>query len=191
MEEIQEQDIQQAQEETVPETITIESDAEPGSLEEALAALELMRKRLHEVNAEREQLNDQVLRLQADFINFRKRKEREMSDTIMYANQELVQHLLPILDNWDRTLDAIEKTDNLTAIKEGIALVENAMKRQLSKIGVSPIESIGQPFSSELHEVVTTVDMGEEKRDLIIDEAEKGYKLRDKVIRFAKVIVGE
>ncbi|TAE47168.1 MAG: nucleotide exchange factor GrpE [Bacteroidetes bacterium] len=191
MEEIQEQDIQQAQEEPVAETGTIEPETEPGSLEEALAALELMRKRLQEVNAEREQLNDQVLRLQADFINFRKRKEREMSDTIMYANQELVQHLLPILDNWDRTLDAIEKTDNLTAIKEGIALVENAMKRQLSKIGVSPVESIGQPFNSELHEVVTTVDMGEEKRDLIIDEAEKGYKLRDKVIRFAKVIVGE
>ncbi|MCL4167905.1 UNVERIFIED_CONTAM: hypothetical protein GTU68_048823 [Idotea baltica] len=114
-----------------------------------------------------------------------------MSDTVRYANQELILLLLPIIDNFDRTLDAIEKTDNLAAIKDGISVVEKSMKNQLTKIGLEPIASVEKEFDSELHEAVTSVPVEDGKKGKVIDEVEKGYKLKDKVIRFSKVIVGE
>lgn len=136
--------------------------------------------------------SDLNLRLQADFVNFRKRKEKEAADTTRFANQDLLAKLLPILDNFDRTLDAIEKTDNLTAIKDGISLVDSNLRKTLAKIGLEPIETKGKPFDSEIHEAITSIPVQEEaQKGTIVDEVEKGYKLKDRVIRFSKVIVGE
>ena len=134
---------------------------------------------------------DQYLRLQAEFQNFRKRKERELGEAIRFANSELLLKLLPILDNFERTLDAIEKTDNLSAIKEGIALVDQSMKKQLEKTGLVLIESVGESFDVDLHEAITSVPVEEGKKGKVIEEVEKGYKFKDKVLRFSKVIVGE
>jgi molecular chaperone GrpE len=181
-----------------------QSEAEPATLSEAPAsenpeaaeegapgAFAQLQQQLAQAEAEKAQLQDQLMRLQADFINFRKRKEREMADTIRYANEDLLQQLLPVIDNLERTLQAADKTDNLAAIQKGIQVVDHALKKQLAKIGLEAVESVGQPFDASLHEVISTVEAGEEKKGLVIDEAEKGYRLKDKVIRFAKVIVGE
>lgn len=135
---------------------------------------------------------DQQLRLQAEFQNFRKRKEKELGDSIRFANGDLLLKLLPILDNFGRTLEAIEKTDNLSAIKEGIALVDQSMRKQFEKVGLTAIESVGQEFDTELHEAISAIPVeDEEKKGKVIDEVEKGYKLKDKVLRFSKVIIGE
>lgn len=148
-----------------------------------------------EVDTLRKQLalcQDQLLRSQAEFQNFRKRKEKEFSDSIRFANGELLLKLLPILDNFARTLDAIEKTDNLAAIKEGITLVDQSMKKQFEKFGLRPIESIGKEFDIDLHEAISSIPIDDEtKKGKVIDEVEKGYKLKDKVLRFSKVIIGE
>ncbi len=148
-----------------------------------------------EVEKLRKQLalsQDQLLRSQAEFQNFRKRKEKELSDSIRFANGELLLKLLPILDNFARTLEAIEKTDNLAAIKEGITLVDQSMKKQFEKFGLRPIESIGKEFDIDLHEVISSIPIDDEaKKGKVIDEVEKGYKLKDKVLRFSKVIIGE
>lgn len=161
-------------------------------LEAAMKALAELRLELREAKKEAEEQKAIAMRLQADFINFRKRKEKEMSDTVRFANEDLVKELLPVLDNFDRTLDAIEKTDNLAAVKEGIALVSNSMRRQLNKIGLEPIESRGQEFDVNLHDAITSMPVEEEeKKGLVIDEVEKGYKLKEKVIRFSKVVIGE
>ncbi len=151
------------------------------------------------VEAQLRELKDQVeqeqnlrLRLQADFDNFRKRKTKEAADSVRFANQDLLLQLLPVLDNFDRTLDMIDKTDNLTAIKEGIAIVDKNMRHTLQKIGLETIHSVGKEFDPEMHEVITTIPAPtEEQKDRIIDEVEKGYKLRERVIRVAKVILGE
>lgn len=139
-----------------------------------------------------EEAKEQALRLQADFVNFRKRKDKEMTETIAYANEGLIKQLLPILDDFDRTLAVIEKTDNLAAIKEGIGMVAKNLMHIFNKIGVEPINAKGTPFDSELHEAITSVSVEEEaQKGLVFDEVEKGYKLKEKVIRFSKVVVGE
>lgn len=164
----------------------------PASLDEAMKALAEMQLRLRTAEEEAQQAKEQAIRLQADFVNFRKRQEKEAAQTIRFANEDLLGKLLPILDNFDRTLDSIEKTDNLSAIKEGIGMVEKSMRKQLNKVGLEPIEAKGKPFDSEVHEAITTVPVGdEEQKGMVIDEVEKGYKLKDRVIRYAKVVVGE
>lgn len=168
----------------------VEKDAE--TLDEAVEIIANLQLKLRDAREAMEEQNAQVLRLQADFVNFRKRKEKESVDTIRFANQDLLRQLLPVLDNFERTLDAIEKTDNLTAIKEGIALVGNSMQKTLQKIGLEPIESTGKEFDSEIHEAVTSVPAPDESQQgKVIDTIEKGYKLKDRVIRFSKVVVGE
>ncbi|MEZ4777534.1 MAG: nucleotide exchange factor GrpE [Bacteroidia bacterium] len=162
------------------------------TIDDAIKVIAELQMKLRSAHKEAEDQKDKVLRLQADFDNFRKRKAKEQTDTVRFANQELLLNLLPVLDNFSRTLDAIEKTDNLTAIKEGIGLVDNSMRLQLSKIGLEPIECVGKPFDSEIHEAISSFEVEDESRKgLIIDEVEKGYRYRDKVIRFSKVIVGE
>ncbi|MDX1906456.1 MAG: nucleotide exchange factor GrpE [Bacteroidia bacterium] len=166
-------------------------ESEAGNLEDAMRIIAKLQVELREARQETAQQQDLYVRLNADFANFRRRKEKEALDMIQQANRDLILQLLPILDNFDRTLDAIEKTDNLSAIKEGIALVNHNLLRQFQKAGLERIESKGQPFDANLHEAVTSVPVADDQKGLVVDEAETGYKLKEKVIRFAKVIVGE
>ncbi|MFN0203774.1 MAG: nucleotide exchange factor GrpE [Bacteroidia bacterium] len=169
--------------------LNVENQGESNVSNEELAAL---KAELAKTQAELAEAKDQNLRFQADFINFRKRKEKEMAETIAFANEGLIKTMLPILDDFARTLVAIEKTDNLTAIKEGIALVAKNMQHIFNKAGVEPIEAIGQPFHPDFHEAITSISVEEEeKKGLVFDEIEKGFKLKEKVIRFSKVVVAE
>lgn len=184
--------IEQEAEAVTSEAPASDEAAAFATLDEAMAAIANLQLQLRTAEEGLKAQQEQNLRLQADFINFRKRKERETSDMVRFANQDLIRELLPVLDNFDRTLDAIDKTDNLTAIKEGIALVDQSMKRQLQKIGLEPIEAKGKAFDSEWHEAITTVPAPDESQQgMVIDEIEKGYKLKERVIRFSKVVVGE
>ena len=154
----------------------------PASLEDQLEASQ----------RETQEYKDQLMRLQAEFSNFRKRKEKEMGEMIRFANEDLIKTILPILDNFDRTLDAIEKSDNLAAIKEGIGMVDSSMRQQLEKVGLKPIICKEQPFDPNYHDAISSLEVEDEsKKGTILDEVEKGYMLKDKVIRFSKVIVAE
>ncbi|MDX2283083.1 MAG: nucleotide exchange factor GrpE [Bacteroidia bacterium] len=185
-------DQQPADASEIPASEQPAAEPQPDSLEAALEQIRVLNARIQQQQQESEELKDQVMRLNADFSNFRRRKERESADAIRFANQELVLHLLPVLDNFDRTLDAIEKTDNLAAIKEGISLVGHGLNKQLQKIGLEPIESMGKAFDAALHEAISAVPVEDaERKGTVIDVAEKGYRLKDKVIRVCKVIVGE
>ncbi len=179
------------EQEIVEETMEKTWD-DPSNMEDALKMIAGLHLTLRDTETELNKQQDLRLRLQADFDNFRKRKNKEMSDSIRFANQELLLQLIPVLDNFDRTLDAIEKTDNLSAIKDGIAVVDKSMKKTFKKIGMEPINSIGKELNPEFHEVITTVPVDEKKKKgVVIDEIEKGYKLKDRVIRVAKVVIGE
>ena len=190
--EVENEDSEENEEETADSDENQDIPEDFASLEDAMKVIADLQVKLRNANNEVETHKDKALRLQADFDNFRKRKSKEMADNIRFANQDLLKNLLPILDNFGRTLEAIEKTDNLAAVKEGIAMVDSNMQRQLTKIGLEPIEAKGKEFDSEYHEAISSVPIDdEEMKGKVIDEIEKGYKFKDRVIRFSKVIVGE
>ena len=185
-EEVLEEEVKTTEEIAAEEGIEIEVEGEQEDelqqLQETIAALK----------GEKSELNDQLLRLQAEFQNFRKRKEKESADMIRFAKEDLVKQLLPILDNFDRTLAAIDKTDNLAAIKDGIGVVDNSMRKTLGKLGLEPIETKEQEFNLDLHEAISAIPVeAEDQKGKIIEEFEKGYKLNERVIRYSKVVIGE
>jgi molecular chaperone GrpE len=140
---------------------------------------------------ELDEWKDKYLRLASEFDNFRKRTLKEKSELVKYANEDLIKSILPVLDDFERSLLVIEKSDNLSAIQEGVKLIHHKFKNILSAKGLKPMESLNQAFDSEHHEAITSIPAPQEDlKGKIIDEVEKGYYLDEKVIRFAKVIVG-
>lgn len=175
----------------VSEEEAIDTEEGPDNSEEKKGSVSL-EEQLEASQREAQDYKEQLMRLQAEFSNFRKRKEKETGEMIRFANEDLIKMILPILDNFDRTLDAIEKSDNLAAIKEGIGMVDSSMRQQLEKVGLKPIDCKEQPFDPSYHDAISSLEVEDEsKKGTILDEVEKGYILKDKVIRFSKVIVAE
>ncbi len=142
--------------------------------------------------AKYEEINDKYLRLAAEFDNYRKRTLKEKMDLTKYASGDVLKDILPVVDNMERALKALETAKDMDAVKEGIVLIYNKFKEFLSQKGVKEIESMGLELNCDLHEAITKFAApSEELKGKIIDVVEKGYYLNDKVIRFAKVVVGE
>ena len=137
------------------------------------------------------ELNDSDLRLMADFDNYRKRTMREKADLIKNAGERIITEFLPIIDNFERALKTMETADDVAAVREGVELIYNQVMTMMKKNGVEVIETEAKPFDTELHEAITTIPAPTpEMKDKIIDCTTKGYKMNDKVIRHAKVVVG-
>jgi len=135
--------------------------------------------------------NDKYLRLYAEFDNFRRRTIKEREEARKMEGKDVIVSLLPVLDDFERALRSMENATDPAPVKEGITLVQNKLKNILSQKGLKGMESIGNPFDPELHEAITNIPAPtEEWKGKVIDEMEKGYFLNDKVVRFAKVIVG-
>lgn len=136
------------------------------------------------------ELNDKHIRLFAEFDNFRKRTRQEKFDLLQNASSQTIVDLLPVLDDFERGLSNMEGATDLQSVKEGVILIYNKLSKVLKQKGLEPLESINQPFDTDYHEAITRIEAGEEKKGLVVDEVEKGYSLNGKVIRFAKVVVG-
>ena len=134
---------------------------------------------------------DQYIRLQAEFDNFRKRTIREKMDLIQSGGSDVLKAILPILDDMQRAIAASEKSDDIAALREGERLVVQKFIDTLRQKKVVEIEAIDKPFDENLHEAVARFAAGEDKKGKVIDVIERGYMLGDKVLRFAKVVVGE
>jgi len=135
--------------------------------------------------------NDKYLRLYAEFDNFRRRTIKEREEARKMEGKELIVSLLPVLDDFERALKSIEKATDVAPVKEGVILVQNKLKNTLAQKGLKPMETIGAPFDPELQEAITNIPApSEDMVGKVVDEMEKGYFLNDKVVRFAKVIVG-
>jgi len=135
--------------------------------------------------------NDKYLRLFAEFDNFRRRTIKEREDARKMEGKDLIVALLPVLDDFERALRSMEDATDVRPVKEGVELIQNKLKNTLTQKGLSAMESIGNPFDAELHEAITNIPAPtEEWKGKVVDEMEKGYFLNDKVVRFAKVIVG-
>ncbi len=134
---------------------------------------------------------DQYIRLQAEFDNYRKRTIREKMDLIQSGGSDILKAILPILDDMQRAIAASEKSDDINALREGERLVVQKFIDTLRQKKVVEIEALDCPFDENLHEAVARFAAGEEKKGKVIDVIERGYMLGDKVLRFAKVVVGE
>jgi molecular chaperone GrpE len=142
------------------------------------------------LEAEAAEAKDKYIRLYSEFENFRRRTAKEKIDTIMNATEGLMKELIPVMDDFERAQKSMETSEDLKAIKEGIDLIFHKFQKTLASKGLKPMESKDQTFDVELHECITQFAAGEYKKGTVIDEIEKGYYLNDKVIRYAKVVVG-
>lgn len=138
------------------------------------------------------EMQDKYLRLSAEFDNYRKRTLKEKMDISKYAGEEILQNILPFMDDFERALKHIEPTPENTSIKEGIDLIYNKLSDFLKQQGLKEIESLNSSFNVDLHDAVATVPVAEDdKKGKIIEVVSKGYYLKDKVIRHSKVVIGE
>jgi len=164
--------------------------AEPEAPAEVAQIAEADLAALRAKAAERDALQDRVKRLAADFANAQKRIEREAQTRIEYALQDFVRDAFPVADGLERALRAAEETQNLAGLVEGIRLVEKQFRDVLARYGVEPIPTAkGEPFDPDLHEVLAVVPAAEYPEHSVVEEVEKGYRLKDRVVRHAKVVV--
>jgi molecular chaperone GrpE len=141
---------------------------------------------------ENEELRDRYLRLASEFDNFRKRTQKEKADLIRYASEDVLIALLPVLDDFERAADVISNSDNLSAIKEGLTLIHHKLSTTLKAKGLKVMDLQGQVFNSDTQEVIASVPVEDEsQKGKILETILKGYTLEEKVIRCAKVIIGE
>ncbi|MGM5629968.1 nucleotide exchange factor GrpE [Apibacter raozihei] len=139
------------------------------------------------------QEKDKFIRLFAEFDNYKKRVTKERQDLIKYSNKDLLESLLPVLDDFDRAMKELEKDDTNAAVLEGVKLIYNKLYNTLKDKGLSPIEvKSGDDFNLDLHEAITQIQAPDESlKDKIVDVVQQGYLLHDKVIRYAKVVIGK
>ncbi|EJF11292.1 MULTISPECIES: nucleotide exchange factor GrpE [Pontibacter] len=185
-----EKDIKKEQENTELEDNTANTEENNGQEQ----AEETVEETGSETKAEAElaEMKDKYIRLMAEFENFRRRTAKERMDLLKTANEDLMSELLPVLDDMERARQSMEATKDVDAMLQGLELVFHKLKHVTQLKGLKPIViNAGDDFDSDLHEAVTQIPApSEELKGKIVDVIEKGYTLNEKVIRFAKVIIG-
>ena len=176
------------QEPEVSEETGCEEGGEEGEADEAAR----LSAELETLKATIEKMQKDYLLLMAEFDNFRKRTLREKSELVKNGGENCMKAILPVIDDFERGLAAVEESNDLAAVKEGMSLIYNKFKSYLEQNGVKEIPTEGADFDTEYHEAVTMFPSSDPaQKGKVIDTVQKGYTLNDKVIRFAKVVVGE
>ena len=191
-----EKDIKIEDEETLNEDPVAETDKEAESAEEKneeVAEEEAEEKTpLEKAQEEIEELKDKWLRSVAEFENYRKRTLKERAELILNGGEKVITAILPVLDDMERAIENGAKTDDPEVLREGMTLIHQKFMKTLESQGVSKIDTENADFDTDLHEAVAMVPgMGDDKKGKVIDCLQHGYKLNDKVIRHAKVAVGQ
>ncbi len=175
---------QSAEELELPENTQTVEDAEVAQDDSETKYAELEKKY--------ETLRNDYLRLMAEFDNYRKRTLKEKAELLKSGGEDCLKKILPVVDDFERAKGALEASNDINAVKEGIDLIYDKFRNYLDNNGVSEIPAVGEDFNDELHEAITTFPaQTPEQKGKVIDCMTKGYKLNDKVIRYSKVVVGE
>lgn len=175
-----------AEEAVSPETPATEETAAPLTPEEEAA------RRLAELETALEEEKDKYLRLSAEFDNYRKRTLKEKAELILNGAEKTIGSLLPIIDDLERAIATMQKAEDVTAVREGVELIFGKLMTTLEQNGVKPIQTKELPLDTDYHEAIAVVPApAEELKGKILDCVQTGYMLNDKVIRHAKVVVGE
>lgn len=152
---------------------------------ETISELDVLKKEV-------EEQKEKFIRLYADFDNFKRRNAKERVELIQTAGREVIQSLLEVMDDCDRAERQMQKSDDVAQIREGIQLVFSKLRNTMQSKGVKEMKTIGEEFNADFHEAITEIPVTDDKmRGKVVDEVEKGYTLNDKIIRFAKVVVGK
>jgi len=179
-----------SEEENITVSHAEEDGSESSTKNEELNPQEMLAQ-IRKLQEENEELKNRLLRLQADFDNYRKRAKAEKEEHIEYANQELIKKLLPVLDNMDRACSSSEGSEE--GIKAGLEKIAKQLKEVLEKEGLATIECEGEPFDPNCHEAVMCEEDSEHPSNTVVQELQKGYMMKDKVLRpsMVKVAVDE
>ena len=168
-----------------------EQAKEPSSAEDAADKPEVELSEEEKLKNENAQLNDRFLRLYSEFDNFKRRTAKERIELYKTAGEEIILALLPVLDDLNRAIISNEDNSNLESVKEGFKLVEGKLKTALEKKGLENMNSLHTKFDTDMHEAITNIPAPKRKlKGKVVDVIEKGYLLNGKVIRYAKVVVG-
>ncbi len=174
---------QEIVEETQQEEVSKGESAQKDEPETCQAALE------EKIKQDYENLNNQYLRLAADFDNYRKRQAQEREDLLKYGAQECMKKVIEVVDNFDRASEVVNKIDDVEKMKETFFVLNKQLMDSLTKLGLEQIKSVGEKFDPNIHEAVMQTQSEEYPEETIIKELQKGYKLGDKVLRPAMVEV--
>lgn len=174
------------------ETVQDATAAEEGSLEPELSEKEKLAKDLEEAKTELDKQKKEYLFLLAEFDNFRKRTLKEKADLVKNAAEKAMLEILPVVDDFERALQAMHDSSDLESVKEGVDLIYNKFVKYLESNGVKAIDSNNADFNTEYHEAVTTFPAADDsQKGKVIDTVQKGYMINDKVLRHSKVVVGQ
>lgn len=160
-------------------------EQQPDAEQEAILA------ELAELRKQAEENYQKLLRSQADFDNFRRRSRQEREELAKYASLKLIEQLLPVVDNFDRALSSSKETKDFESLAKGVEMIWRQLDQVLSQEGLKPMETVGQPFNPEYHQAVAQVESEEHEEGIIVEELQKGYMLKDKVLRPAMVKVSK
>ncbi|GAB2703672.1 nucleotide exchange factor GrpE [Paenibacillus thermoaerophilus] len=157
---------------------------------EAQSETDPLQRELDQLRREFEENQQRYLRLQADYDNFRKRTRQEKEDFAKYASQKLMEQLLPVIDNFERAMAAASASGgDYESLAKGVEMIYRQLRQVLEQEGLTPLQTVGQPFDPELHQAVMQVESEEYGEGIVVEEVQKGYRLKDKVIRPAMVKV--
>lgn len=177
---------------------TQERDLEnPGPAEDSLDSNDMssleknmtLEAELVQAKAKADEHYDRLLRLQAEFDNYRKRTQKEKAEIIKYASEHLIEELLPVLDNFERAASSAQLNPDLKTFSQGVDLIFRQLQTALGKEGLKMIEAMGQPFDPNLHDAVLRVESDEHPENTVVEELQKGYYLKEKVLRPSMVKV--
>ncbi len=171
---------------------SVKKEAKSAAKKEGKSALDKKKEAIGKLETELKEQQDRYLRLSAEFDNYRKRTLKEKIDLTKFAGEEIFTNLLPVLDDLDRALAHVNDASDMDAVRQGIELITNKFREYLSSQGIKEIAALHEELNTDLHEAVTKIPAPEKKlKGKIVDVVEKGYLLNEKVIRYAKVVIGE
>ena len=188
-EQVKEEELQQEETQTEAQNAEVESQ---NAEEEQLAKEETPEDKIAALQAELEKSQKEYLFLMAEFDNYRKRTVKEKAELIKNGGEKAMLGLLPVIDDFERAIDAIDKSSDVEGLKEGVDLIYNKFMKYLESQQVKPMESTGTDFDADIYEAVTTFPAPDESmKGKVIDTVQKGYTINEKVLRHAKVVVGQ
>ena len=188
-EQVKEEELQQEETQTEAQNAEVESK---NAEEEQPAKEETTEDKIAALQAELEKSQKEYLFLMAEFDNYRKRTVKEKAELIRNGGEKAMLGLLPVIDDFERAIDAIDKSSDVEGLKEGVDLIYNKFMKYLESQQVKPMESTGTDFDADIYEAVTTFPAPDESmKGKVIDTVQKGYTINEKVLRHAKVVVGQ
>ena len=158
-------------------------------VEEPLDESAALEKKITELEKERDELKDQALRTHAETENFKKRLTREKEDFAKYSNEKAVKEMLPVIDNLERAVDHAKEAGESGGLIDGVEMTLDLFQKALERLGVSPVEAVGETFDPEKHEAVQQIESADHEPNIVVSEFQKGYMLHERLIRPAMVVV--